>query len=119
MTNHFSKALHKAITVGLVTGSILAVALVGERIVAAMFDSWKFANTGHWNGIDLGARSSVQFLGLCLFGTAGCLGISRFHHDISSRFSKTVLLAGGLYVCAGIAVVAMVSTGSAYLYCGR
>lgn len=118
MANSYSTKLSWALAVGLLAGAILGVTLVGERVVAALFESWKFADTGHWQGIDLGARSSLQFLFLCLLGTAGCFGM-RFHPGPSGKLSKTVLLSGILYVCAGTTVVAMISMGSAYLYCGR
>jgi hypothetical protein len=119
MTNNYSTKLSWALAIGLLAGAILGVTLVGGRVIAAMLDAWKFADTGSWHGIDLGARSSLQFLFLCLLGTAGCFGVIRFHPGPSGQFSTTVLLAGVLYVCAGAAIVALVSTGSAYLYCGR
>lgn len=119
MANSYATKLFWALAVGLLAGAILGATLIGERMVAALFNSWEFADSGHWQGIDLGARSSLQFLFLCLLGTAGCFGISHFHRGPTGKLSKIVLLSGVLYICAGTAVVAMISTGFAYLYCGR
>jgi hypothetical protein len=118
MKKRYSTKLSWALAILLLAGAILGVALIGERVLAAMLDAWKFAQTGP-HGIDLGARSGVQFLFLCLLGASGCLGVSRFHPGKSGRFTKIILSAGVLYLSAGAAVVSMVSLGAAYLYCGR
>lgn len=114
-----SARLSNALTAGLVAGAILAIMLVCERIVAALFDAWKFSESGRWAGIDLGAQSSLQFLCLCLLGTSGCLGVLSKFPEAGPKNLKLILFAGGLYVCAGVALVLMVSMGAAYLYCGR
>lgn len=118
MTNN-SATLSRALAVGLLAGAILGATLIGERVIAAALDAWKFTDAGHWRGIDLGALSSLQFLFVCLLGTAGCLAMLRLHPALGGKLSTIVISAAALYVCAGVALIAMVSIGSAYLYCGR
>lgn len=118
MKDQFWAKLVSALSIGLFAGALLAVLLAGERIFAAILDAWKFADAGHWHGIDLGARSSVQFVFLCLVGTAGCYGM-RIRADSNNTRSKILHLAIILYAIAGSVIPVMVSIGAAYLYCGR
>lgn len=104
----------------LFAGSLLAVLLAGERVVAAMLDAWKFAAVDHRRGIDLGATSSLQFVFFCLVGITGCSGLRHFsRHSLTEAHSKIAFLASVFYLLGATSIVAMVSLETAHLYCGR
>lgn len=107
-------------SVGLLIVAFFCMALVGERVVAALFNLWKFSGYPDWQGIDLGTESIFLFLIGCLYGLAASFALFIFcKPQAGTLLSRILITAGGLYFINGSLLLLMVSSGIGYLYCGR
>lgn len=120
MVNKLQTKIGWIAAIGLLIVALLCMVFVGDRVVAALFNLWKFSGYHHWQGIDLGARSSFQFLMVCLYGLTGCFAlIILCKPQGGTSFSRIVIAAGSIYFIDGSLLLLTISSGLGYLYCGR
>jgi hypothetical protein len=108
------------LALGLLVLAILGLVLTGDRVAAALFDLWKFSGYKREHGIDLGANSSFRFLSLCAMAAAACMPLAllakRWNNKLLYRLATS---AGAVYCANGALMFFLVSSGLAFLYCGR
>ena len=109
-----------ALAFGLLIIAVLGLILVGDRFVAALFDVWKFSGFQQQHGIDLGANSSFQFLFICLLALSICMPLAIFAKRQNDQWLyRLVVAANVIYFINGLLLFLLVSSGLAFLYCGR
>lgn len=117
------KHAHKILWFLVVTSLIVALAcvgLIGERLLAALLNYWKFSTAQRMQGIDLGANSTLAFNAICMIGLA--ISITLYfvsRKQTASAASTAAAIAGTLYFASSVVLFGLVSSGLAYLYCGR
>jgi hypothetical protein len=93
---------------------------LGDRILYSIFDYWRFRGYGHEQGIDLGAYSSLVFMTCNLLGvvaTVPILLVSR--NENNRRLYILSITTGMVYFLNGILLFCIISSGLAFLFCGR
>lgn len=107
-------------TIGLLVMAALGLALTVDRFVAALLNFWKFEESNRNSGIDLGANSSFFFLSICLLAVSTCIPILNFSKKWNDKLLYRLATATVvIYFFCGILMLFLVSSGLAFLYCGR
>ena len=99
--------------------SVFSVLLVSERVIAALFLMLKFDGYSS-SALDLGASSTVLFVVLALVATCACNIIGNIGASKGDRvLTRLASVATALYSISGLAILLMIQSGTAVLYCGR
>lgn len=105
---------------GLLLVAVGCLVLVGDRLIAAIHEAWKFEGHGGSKGIDIGMNAAFRFLSCCVLGQ----GTSFLLVMLAKRWgdalmSRMALAAGLIYLLSGAVLFFLVSSGAAFLYGGR
>jgi len=109
-----------ALALGLLTMAVWGLALTVDRAAAVLFDLWKFSGHASERGIDIGANSSFQFLSLCVFAMGFCMPLALLAKSWNNKLLyRLSTAAGATYFISCLLLFLLVSSGLAFLYCGR
>lgn len=114
------KLAWRTIAAASVLFGVAAVLAILERAIAALFLMWKFEGYAIGSALDIGANTTVLLLAVALIAAGTCSALGRIAVIKGDRvLARLAWVATTLYAISGLAILLMLQSGVAILYCGR